>query len=318
MEQRALVANRIQVPPELLPYEIARGVILDRATEIEINRIKELLPRLVGENSFGAPLAPYECDLQIERIDGSVVKTSGTPLPKDSWRYYVVRTDDNGNKNIDLTHIALISELYLDVGTLTFSEFSYGWHPHAMLNRYRMGGFDDLQVVTKEMLDELARLFALQSSVAGGVLSGNIGPHPELQRALTMLNNLRVLPDNSTFHVLGLFAIIEMLITHNPQLEDKGDSITRQMKTKIPLLSRRFDRPLPYHEFFGNIEVTKVWGALYSYRSAVAHGGEPDFVKDLRVLKDRKTADAFLTITVESLIRNALYEPDLYKDLRQC
>jgi hypothetical protein len=73
--------------------------------------------------------------------------------------------------------------------------------------------------------------------------------HPWLQRAATMFENLNDLPEQSDSHVLGLFAIIEMMIAHNPNGKEIGDSITHQMKKKISLLTRRFDVPLDYSKF---------------------------------------------------------------------
>jgi hypothetical protein len=109
-----------------------------------------------------------------------------------------------------------------------------------------------------------------------------------------------------------------MLITHNPKLEDRGDSITHQMKSKIPLLSHRFDRPLDY-SIFQDANKEKIWSALYKYRSAIAHGGVPDFEdKELRVLKDSSNAKIFLKETVKALLRHCLKEPELFRDLREC
>jgi len=144
------------------------------------------------------------------------------------------------------------------------------------------------------------------------------GDFPEILRAMNMFDSLSLLPVKSEFHVLGLFAIIEMLITHNPKLEDRGDSITHQMQSKIPLLSRRFDRQLDFSSFFGNATEKKVWAALYKYRSALAHGGVPDFQGDLQILKNANNAKAFLKEVVKALLRHSLQEPQLYRDLRAC
>ena len=133
-----------------------------------------------------------------------------------------------------------------------------------------------------------------------------------------MYDSLRMLSPNSEFHVLGLFAIIEMLITHNPKLEDRGDSISHQMQSKIPLLSRRFRRPVDYQSFFPGANEKRVWTAMYGYRSALAHGGVPDFNAKLRILKDAPTSVAFLREAVKALLRHSLVEPKLYRDLRGC
>jgi len=133
-----------------------------------------------------------------------------------------------------------------------------------------------------------------------------------------MLNALRHLDTSSEFVVIGLFAIIEMLITHNPKLEDRGDSITHQMQTKIPLLSRRFKRELPTHSYFGDADDAKIWTAMYAYRSAVAHGGVADFTKKLSLLKNPENANNYLRLAVRSLLRQAFEEPELYRDLKKC
>jgi hypothetical protein len=99
-------------------------------------------------------------------------------------------------------------------------------------------------------------------------------------------------------------------------LKDAGDSITHQMKGKIPLLSKRFRRPLDYSPF-GNISEDKVWSRLYSYRSCLAHGGVADFKRgDLTLLKSQGHAIAFLRQAVRSLVRHSFKEPQLLRDLK--
>jgi hypothetical protein len=58
---------------------------------------------------------------------------------------------------------------------------------------------------------------------------------------------------------------------------------------------------------------------MYSFRSAVAHGGLPDFSKgNLAVLHSEGAAIQFLREVVRSLIRGAFVEPDFYRDLKIC
>jgi hypothetical protein len=116
-------------------------------------------------------------------------------------------------------------------------------------------------------------------------------------------------------YVLGLFGVIESLLTHDP----KGgyDRLTHQIKTKVKLLNERFSTPLDYSAF-DNLPSDKIWKPLYSFRSAIAHGRIPTFDRDLRVLKDERTAVEFLRKAAKTLLRHALEEPQLVLDLQAC
>jgi hypothetical protein len=41
---------------------------------------------------------------------------------------------------------------------------------------------------------------------------------------------------------------------------------------------------------FGEVSAETIWGKMYDYRSSLAHGNEPDFNKNLKILKDRRSA----------------------------
>ncbi len=170
--------------------------------------------------------------------------------------------------------------------------------------------------VSKESLVEISQIY--HSFLEATKKDSGGAAFPEILRAMSMFDSLSFLPQNSEFHVLHLFAIVEMLITHNPKLEDRGDSITHQMQSKIPLLFRRFSKPLDFSNFFPNATEKKIWSALYTYRSALAHGGIPNFQANLKILKDANNAKAFLREVVKALLRHCLKEPQLYKDLREC
>ncbi len=314
----ALVANSIQVSDDVtLPFEIAPGITFDRATADEINRFKKLFPNVLGTSTMRSVFEVYECVRTIEQIPNGGQKLFLENLPPEQWRYYVVRSDDNGGKNIDLTQVSLVTEASLDIGSIYLHEYAHGWVPYALVNLYSMSNLKETVTVNEANLRELGDVYKSKLAIAGSY--DQAGPFPEIKRAFEMLNALRMLPNTSSFHVIGLFAILEMLITHNPKLEDRGDSITHQLKSKIPLLSNRFDRSLPYQEFFGKIEKTAVWSKLYAYRSACAHGGTPDFAQGpLSALKNEANANDFLKIVVQSIIRNSLKEPKLYRDIKEC
>ena len=57
---------------------------------------------------------------------------------------------------------------------------------------------------------------------------------------------------------------------------------------------------------------------MYEYRSRLAHGGEGDFSGKLQVLGSPDRALELLKQTVKTAIRQALIEPQLIFDLRNC
>jgi hypothetical protein len=116
--------------------------------------------------------------------------------------------------------------------------------------------------------------------------------------------------------ILGLFAVIESIITHQPKAE-AGDSLSHQIRTKIPLLAKRFDDKIDYRNFFSISDENKIWKNLYDYRSRIAHGGKIHFPNQLKIKNSIFIVD-FLRTVCKLLLRKAISEPQLCMDLREC
>ena len=84
------------------------------------------------------------------------------------------------------------------------------------------------------------------------------------------------------------------------------------------LLNRRFNTPLDFSVFGAGAVPATVWSKLYAFRSIIAHGKEPDFSSKLQLLKDARTATAFLDSAAKALLRQGLVEPELILDLQDC
>lgn len=314
----AFVLNPQTVIEAKLPFELAPNSFIDVASSEQRERIKNELSKLVGNKSISRPEDYYESTIVIEKKSQGGLSWHYEPLPKTEWRYYVVTTPDNGNTNYNLHLAAGISGTPLDIGGLYFFKANSGVASrfYSLKNYFSENHPHPIVRINEASLKEISSIYRSYMDVTN--CGTGEAKFPEIQRAVVMFDSLSALPSNSEFHVLGLFAIIEMLITHNPKLEDRGDSITHQMKSKIPLLSNRFDRPLDY-SLFQNASKDKIWSALYKYRSALAHGGIPNFGdQELKVLKDSNSAKLFLKETVKALLRHCLKEPQLFKDLRGC
>jgi hypothetical protein len=139
----------------------------------------------------------------------------------------------------------------------------------------------------------------------------------DVKRLIGQLHGLEALPPDSPLFFLGYFAVLESLLVHPPKPTDPYDSITRQVKQKIALVSRRSKFAVDYGSF-GEARSDTVWTKMYKYRSELAHGGAPTFTEELQALGTHSRALHLLRQTVKMLIRQALVEPQLIADLREC
>ncbi len=131
------------------------------------------------------------------------------------------------------------------------------------------------------------------------------------------LRQLKALQHDSPLRFLGYFAVLESLLTHPPKPSDPYDSITRQVKKKIALLNNRWNPRIDYGPF-GGLKPDAVWAKMYAYRSRLAHGGKADFSRELARLGNHEQALKLIKETVKAVIRQALVEPRLLLDLRDC
>lgn len=136
----------------------------------------------------------------------------------------------------------------------------------------------------------------------------------ELTRVGELLLDLKDLPHFSPLQILGYFAILESVLTHQPRPDDRYDSLTRQITSKLALLNRRWNPAFDYSPL-GGASHEKIWPLMYAYRSAIAHGVKLDFKTKLALLKNADIANALITDAVKKTIRQAYVEPRLIKDL---
>ena len=103
-------------------------------------------------------------------------------------------------------------------------------------------------------------------------------------------------------------------MTHQPNPDDRYESITRQITQKPSLLNKRWHTPLDYSRF-GGASHEKIWTKMYGCRSAIAHRRKPDFKTQLALLKTANAANDLVRDTVQKTIRHAYTEPQLVADL---
>lgn len=287
--------------------EILPGHTLRRATPPEVEAIKRGLQRT--STSF-QPHVDFFWEHRFPHPGGNV-----EILPEDAWRYFVVAFRGDHVKMHELSRVFLLTEVEPLVGFIML----FG----AFINEGIVAETSQLHCALDQMGLNNWRFHSITSATAEGIRQtyDTYCAHDheliDLRRVCAELAALNGLKYDSPLRFLGYFALLESLLTHPPNPEDRYDSITRQVKRKLTLLNRRFRRPIDYSDF-SESDPERIWTKMYSLRSTVAHGGKPDFAKDLRGLRSHTTALKLLRETTRAVARHALEEPQLLVDLREC
>ena len=312
----AFVANLLDIKCNL-PFQIHEDCYFQKANSIQIDQIKKYLSYSgYFSDFFRFLLSPYELAYVEDLNTPNSKSLKSQHLEPEDWKYYIITFHGNNSKISDLAEAANLAEIELEFGLqFIYHEESKGFgilkNPTYTFNYFHamnsgLPSTESLDGVTLQDIGSVYQNYQQLDKIK----------YPDIQKAINKLQQLKHLPHNSEFKILGLFTIIEFLITHKSI--DTGDSITRQVTNKINLLSNRFSKKLDYSQFFGNTPESTVWKKLYAYRSNIAHGGQPDFAKELLVLKDDFTAKKFLKLVVKMLLRHSIIEPQLYTDLKEC
>lgn len=308
------VLNNIDVQGEL-PVEVAPGHYFKKANIQQIENVKKWI-RLYLDPIWVS--LPYE--VEFEKIPAATpgsFKYQQTDLPDNMYRYWVIEFEGADTEIHDIESAASLLQHDLELG-FTFlyrnkstSHGGIAWHGPSLFNFFNTGGFHLPAVsITDKELYEIPENYELIKK---------INPeYPHISRALRKIWALKSLPRPSELVIIGLFSIIESLVTHSPKLTESADSLTHQIKTKIPLLRKRFQRELNYDQYFNPASEEIFWSRLYKYRSCIVHGEEPNFQNDLQILKGRDNVLEFLKETVKLLLLLSLKEPVLVSDLKKC
>ena len=307
------ILNDIEVEGEM-PVEVAPKHWFRKAQNDEVELIKK---RLVLFTTLHFSPPSYELIVKEIKENPNSTKYSHEPLERQKWKYWVISFEGT---NAELSDIASAASLLLNDLELGFAflnivpdspNLAFSWHTSSLMSFFEDKMFPKPH--KKMMSDEIKEISDNYRFIK------QIKPeHIHIARAFKKFQELKSLLRNSELVVITLFSIIESLIAHNPKSTEVGDSLGHQIKTKIPLLSKRFQRSLPYHQYFGDTPEVTVWTKLYEYRSKLVHGEDSRIDGTLRLLKDQQTAVRFLNETVKLLLLLSLREPVLLTDLKQC
>jgi hypothetical protein len=239
-------------------------------------------------------------------------------IPEKQWRYFVIGFQGTNQTLEELAAVFSLAPLELKVGFTIVHIPNMGRAASGVIsNSSRLfqlledAGWGRLELV------EVTASDVAEFTMIYTQLRQHNHPLVDVNRYTRGLQDLQSLPGSSPLLFLGYFALLESLLVHQPDPKDPLDSITRQVKNKIALLNNRFQRPLDYGGFEGANPET-VWTRMYDYRSRLAHGDTPDFSGSLAVLGNREKALDLVKATVKATVRQALVEPQLVADIRNC
>lgn len=282
-------------------FTLVPGHEVRRASADEIAVIRQILQSRMSQ------FTPMIWEMKV--TDKGTVE----PLAEAEWQYHVIAFRGNNQILVEIEQACYLAPSELKIGFTIFHSFGgrgmvghegrlFQWLENLVWN------FHFSEITSAEI--ETIKLIHKQ-------LSEHNEKIVEVRRLIGQLQQFEAVPISSPLRFLGYFAILEALLTHPPKPTDPYDSITRQIKKKVTLLNHRSAEPLDYNAF-GDADEEKVWTKMYTYRSALAHGGAPTFDEDLRVLGNHDNALKLLKNAVTLTIRQALGEPQLIADLKNC
>jgi hypothetical protein len=289
--------------------EIIPGCIMRRGNGTEIKFTKKVIASMFGEH--------FEGSLWETRKPKSG-QGQHVRLPAKRWRYFVVEFG-GGNKEIELLERALsVASCGLEVGfivsvaTLDGKELPVClYNPCSLFQSLSamsdMGG--PAKHLTKSDGEQVRKIYSKLATHDNSVM--------DLEKVFRLVFELKDLPRFSPLQVLGYFAVLESILTHAPNPEDRYDSLTRQIRQKLALLNKRWTPPLDYSAF-PKLPHDTIWSKMYAYRSAIAHGSTPNFVKELSALGKAENANILVSEAVRKTICQAIEEPQLLTDLQAC
>lgn len=286
-------------PIDLIPHHVLR-----RASAEEIEMIR------TGLTNYGAQTLTFE-GVCTSHAMGTTYRRSDKP---EDWRYWLIEVTDalGGSLNagiIDIHYAARITEVdfrcYLSFTSI--GGFSYSGQTGQEPFGGFAGQFQRPKILDQSALDAFREVYR-RLKIAGP-------QWPKVTRAIQRYFQLTAVSRDVPLYLLGTFAVIEGLLTHDPK---KGfDSLVHQVKYKMNLLNSRFPRPLDT-SVFQAIGFIKLWEKLYELRSCIAHGSDPDFASKLAVLKNYQIATDFIDTAARAVLRYSLAEPQLILDLQEC
>jgi hypothetical protein len=293
------LGDRLKLLMEMQEVQIIQDYYLKKANRQQAEFIKSTS----GNTHF------FELNYELIKSDEDNNVTYIHAEDFEDWNYWIVEHNESRARfNIKLALLLSHSDLFslfekLGKTGRVFQQYSYS---NFIAENTPRSDFE-FKEISQNDINEIQEIYNLLEQF-------NKVEYTYIDKALLDYYQLRIIPSRSPFYILGMFSILEALLVHKSNVV----SITHQIKTKLNLLNNRFEDPINFSEFFGNVKYEKVIGKLYEYRSDIAHGDFSDFNGDLNVLVDFDHVSKVIHKILKTTLKQALKEPQLLKDLKNC
>jgi len=324
----SLLCNRIETELKL-PIHVSDQYSIDKASKEEIEIIKrEHLDYIVNSSAHRRenPFELLELKDHTNRKLSSDYDLRGLSDDEENWHYWVLRIKrDHLKRPHDMLFSLIESEL--------IPIYSYIWtdidgksnlNPFVRINGfkgYAANQIHDLGFTMKKVTIRETDINQLRLLINAIDQIDNEDPKLGfIFRNIDSYRSILRMPINDRLRLIGKFSIIESVLTSRSSINHQ--SITYQLKHKIKLLNNRFDERIRLSHWFKKLEestsFTKIIGLLYTYRSNIVHGTEPDFKSELKLLESFVAADYCVDEICRKCLAQAIMEPNLISDLRNC
>jgi len=303
-------------PKVTTPYKIIPQHTLQKATPEQVKILKATLERF-NTNPTYFLYPPYEVNVKV--VQGERAEQQNYEYKKlktEDWRYWIISFEPNNTEMMNIGSALSLMKNHIELGfeIIGKDEENTGFNWHAQSLHTFFNDYMRRQLKPKPILEE----DLLLAAHCYEKLLSLPDEYQHIRRAFQLFNDLRSIPLSSRLAILGLFSVLESLLTHAPEPIDPSSSLTRQITRKIALIQKRFVRDLDYEIWFDGIQEKKLWKKLYLYRSLIAHGEEAHISDKLENLKSPGRVVSFLREVLKLLLVESLDEPELITDLKKC
>lgn len=289
------------------PMELIEGHFINKANPTQVNIIKNNIENLGKAMGF---VERYETVATKGENGGLLLKR----LESNEWNYWIIeystlQIDPHLSTALCLSSVdlnPLFQIVYVDPTSGPGRICQYDYYSNFVrdcVSNFKTKFIGEAETMEIKEIYGLAKNFDTYKD-----------KYQNISKALKDFEDLKIISKRTSFKIVGMFSIIEALITNN-------NGITQQLKSKLNLLNNRFEKKLDHNLYFkgpNNLAFEKVIEKLYTYRSDIAHGNWSDFRNELKVIADANQAYNFLYTLVKKLVVHSLKEPQLIKDLKMC
>jgi hypothetical protein len=265
-----MVANIASLRPTWIP--LTEYMDLRRATVQEARDLQRLYELYI--NTWTHRRNPFETRA-IVSTTAQGWHAQHVPLAEHELRYHVIEYRGVNGQVRDLRSASALTERELHLGMEIDFGRTVGMGATRGIDTEDFVGscsFDDDAFESWDIQHaaDLADTYRRWTKHEEGVIA--------LRKATESYIALRGVRRNPNLLFLGLFTMLEALLTIDDHRTGHRDTLRNQVVNKIALLEKRFVRPLPYNLFRDtNAGPSTIWGKLYTVRSTLAHGRTPDF-----------------------------------------